>query len=823
MAQAKVLVVEDERIIALDLRQQLQALGYVVIGLAASGEQAVAMALELKPDLVLMDIHLEGAMDGIEAAQAIHAHSRIPVVFLTAYAEDETLKRAQASLPFGYLVKPSEYRELHATIRMALARHAAEVGLERSEERLRLALDVEQLGVWEWNTTMDRVTTVGPIDAIFGGALEAIGASWEGFLQRVHLEDRAAVQTAIEQALSSGQPLNLRFRIVRPLGAVSWVETYAKVYSTTPSTAARLVGVAKDITERKQIEDRLRQARAVFDTTAEGIFIMDSEHRIVSVNPAFSVITGYRLEEVVGGDPERLVHARRHSDQFYSRLESMAAGQWQGETYCRRKNGEVFPAWESVNVVRDEAGEMTHYVAAFSDITAMRQAEKELHQLSHHDPLTGFPNRLLFNDRLDQVLERAAREKQRCALLFLDLDGFKVINDTLGHSSGDLLLQSIASRLKGALRRSDTAARLGGDEFVVIMADIAHAEDGAYLARKLLETIAAPIELVGERITMSASVGLSVYPDDGADRHALLKAADTAMYHAKAQGRNRYCFYTRELAVRAAERMSIEQGLRRALEREELVLHYQPQVALTSGALTGAEALVRWQHPQQGLIAPVRFISIAEDSGLIEPLGRWVLLNACREAAGWLKAGGPLLRLSVNVSARQLTCDHFEETVREAIQETAFPAHQLEIEITESTLQVVEHSLHLLEALKALGVQIAIDDFGTGYSSLSLLKHLPIDRLKIDRSFVRDIPTDPNDVAIVEAIGALSRTLTLNITAEGVENEAQLETLRRLGCEDGQGYLFSPPLPLGELQRLINREAPWASLCTSSGMSRDQK
>jgi diguanylate cyclase (GGDEF)-like protein len=476
-----------------------------------------------------------------------------------------------------------------------------------------------------------------------------------------------------------------------------------------------------------------------------------------------------------------------------------------------------------VSVVRDEAGEVTHYVAAFSDISAMREAEKELHRFSHHDPLTGLPNRLLFNDRLDQVLERAAREKQRCALLFLDLDGFKVINDTLGHASGDLLLQSIAVRLKGALRRSDTAARLGGDEFVVIMADIAHAEDGAPLARKLLETIAVPIEVAGEQITMSASVGLSVYPDDGADRHALLKAADTAMYNAKAQGRNRYCFYTQELAVRAAERMSIEQGLRRALEREELVLHYQPQVALTSGALTGAEALLRWQHPQQGLIAPGRFISIAEDSGIIEPLGRWVLLNACREAAGWLKAGGPLLRLSVNVSARQLTCDHFEETVREAIQETAFPAHQLEIEITESTLQVIEHSLHLLEALKALGVQIAIDDFGTGYSSLSLLKYLPIDRLKIDRSFVRDIPTDPNDVAIVEAIGALSRTLMLSITAEGVENEAQLETLRRLGCGDGQGYLFSPPLPLGELQRLINREAPWASLCTSSGMSRDQK
>ena len=558
MKQASILVVEDERIVAFGLKQQLEALGYRVAAVVPSGELAIEKASELKPDLVLMDIHLEGAMDGVEAAERIHACLRIPVIFLTAYAEDETLSRAQVSLPFGYLVKPYEVREVHATIQMALVRRAAEVAVEQSEERLQLALDAADLGVWEWDAATGQVTTAGHIDALFGSVAEPVSETHDAFLARVHPEDRRAIERALREALSRGTPLNLVFRYLRPNGQEGWIEVHAQIHSGTVGAAARLVGVVKDITERKQMEEQLEQAKVVFETTAEGIFIMDEAQRIASVNLAFTGITGYRPEEVLGQDPNELLHARRHSDQFYPRLETTLRGQWQGETYCRRKNGEVFPAWESVSVVRDAEGVITHYVTVFADITAIRRAEEQLQHLAHHDPLTGLPNRLLFNDRLDQTLEWARREGQRCALLFFDLDGFKHINDTLGHCCGDLLLQTLAARIKVALRHSDTVARLGGDEFVVIMANIAQAEDGARLARKLLETLAAPIELVGERIAVSASVGISIYPDDGTDRHALLKAADTAMYSAKAQGRNRFCFYTEEMAVRALERLGIE-------------------------------------------------------------------------------------------------------------------------------------------------------------------------------------------------------------------------------------------------------------------------
>ncbi|MGH8565248.1 MAG: two-component system response regulator [Gammaproteobacteria bacterium] len=812
MNPTSILIVEDERVIAFHLRSLLEALGYRVAATVSSGEEAVEKASELRPDLVLMDIYLEGATDGVKAAGQIYAGCRIPVVFLTAYAEDETLRRAQASLPFGYLVKPVEARELHATLQMALSRGAAEAAaIEQGKERLQLALDVADVGVWEWDTASCRLTAGAGFQAIFGGEREPIDQPWTAFLARVlHPEDRAGVQQAMEEAVAFGRSLNLTFRTQRPGGAIGWIEAHAKPSVTVPAGRRRVVGVMKDITARREAEERLRQAAVVLQTTAEGIFLTDREHRIVSVNPAFTAITGYRPDEALGQDPEVLLHARRHSDQFYRRLETNPGGHWQGETYCRHKNDTVFPIWENVSVVRDERGAAGHYVVAFSDISAMRRAEAQLNHLAHHDPLTGLPNRLLFNDRLDQTLARAQREEGRCAILFFDLDGFKVINDTLGHSSGDLLLQTIAARLKGGLRANDTAARLGGDEFVVLLDHCARSEDAARIAGKLLEALALPVEIGVEPVGISASVGISVYPDNGRSRDALLKAADTAMYSAKAQGRNRYCFYTVDLAARAAERLSIEQGLRGALATESLVLHYQPQVALSDGALTGVEALVRWQHPRHGLIMPDRFIAIAEESGIIEPLGRWVLFTACAQAAERLRAGGPPFQLSVNVSVRQFARDHFEDTVREALGESGLPASFLELEITESTLQRIEHSRHLLDLLKALGVSIAIDDFGTGYSSLSVIKHLPIDRLKIDQSFVRDIPGDAGDVAIVEAIVSLSRTLGLRVIAEGVETEAQLAVLRRLGCEEGQGYLFSRPLP--ELQNLPSGERPWAQL-----------
>ncbi len=809
MKQTNILVVEDERIIAFDLKQRLQALGYSVVALAASGAEAIEKAAEFRPQVVLMDIHLEGAMDGIDAARAIHKRFHTPVVFLTAYAGDETLQRAQASLPFGYLVKPVETRELHATLQMALARRSAESAVERSEERLRLALDAAEMGVWEWETATGRITTAGYIDALFASVPEPINMTMEDFLAKVHPDDRDAVAKAQQGALDHKSPLNLVFRYLRSDGSEGWMEAHAKPCTSAGHDSPCMIGVVKDITERYRLEQRLHQASMVFETTAEGIFIMDAEHRIISVNPAFGSITGYSVEEALGYDPGELLHARRHSDQFYSRLENTTGGYWQDETYCRRKNGEVFPAFESVNVVRNPEGRVTHYAAIFSDLATIRRAESQLNHLAHHDPLTGLPNRLLFSDRLDQALERARRTQQCCALLFLDLDGFKVINDTLGHGSGDMLLQMVAARLKGSLRRSDTATRLGGDEFVVIMADVAQAEDTARLAKKLLDVLAAPLELAGECVTISASMGISLYPADGNDGQALLKAADTAMYTAKTQGRNRYCFYTQEMAALAAEHMSVEQGLKRALETNGFELHYQPLVSLDNGVITGIEALVRWRHPQEGLIAPARFIPLAEETGLIEPLGRWVLSKACTEVGRWLKSGGAAFRLSVNASARQLEHDQFAQMVSEVLAETDFPAALLEIEITESTLQILERSRRRLDEIKALGLSIAVDDFGTGYSNLSVLKHLPIDRLKIDRSFVHDIPGDSNDVAIVKAIAVMSHTLGLKIIAEGIEEQTQLSVLRSLGCEEGQGYWFSRPLPFEELKTLLMQEKPW--------------
>ena len=806
MNSPKILIVEDERIIAMTLQQLLEDRDYTVVGICGSGEAAIEKAAQLRPDLVLMDINLEGAMDGTEAARHIYERNRIPVIFLTAYSQNHTLDRAADSTPFGYLVKPVNAAELHASIRMALARRAAEVEVEHSEERLLMALDAGELSVWEWDEQTRRIVTAGRIEAIFGEVPETLHEDWRAVLERVHAEDRGSVKESIAQCIAQDTPLNLVFRYMRTDSDVGWLELHGKAYTQRSGSAARLVAVVKDITERKLKDEQLRQANVAYETTIDGIFILDVNHRIISANPAFATLTGYEIDEVLDRNPDEFLHARRHSDHFYTQLEVTAEGRWQGEIACRRKSGEVFPVWERVGAVRDPAGAVTHYVVVFSDTTAMRMAEQRLTHLAHHDGLTGLPNRLLFNDRLDQALERARRDKAHCALLFIDLDGFKLINDTLGHSMGDQLLGCIAGRLKENVRASDTAARLSGDEFVVIAEHIAHPENAALLADKLLKILAMPVLLDAAQVAVSASIGIAVYPEDGEDRDALLKAADVAMYSAKTRGRNRSCFYTAGLASRAAEYLSVEQGLKQALEASDFEVHYQPLIALSDNAVTGLEALIRWKHPREGLLAPARFIPVAEKSGLIDALDCWVLSAACAQLARWLKAGGIPLRLAVNVSATHLTRDNFCEQVEKVLGETGIAPSLLEIEITESALHDTEASLRVVQDLKALGVSIAIDDFGTGYSSLSVLKDLPIDRLKIDRSFVQKLTNKASDAAIVKAIISMSRTLNLKITAEGVETEEQSASLRRMGCEEAQGYLFSKPMPFAELEPMLTNK-----------------
>lgn len=573
----------------------------------------------------------------------------------------------------------------------------------------------------------------------------------------------------------------------------------------------KLIQLGRERTALRNSEERLRLALAAADL---GVFEwrLDNNELIGDsrVNTLLTGQTGpFRMDwrDLLGR-----VHPddRNELTGLKNRLLKRSAGH-KAIFRLIRPDGEL--RWMDMHLQRmpdDNFAAIPRAIAALRDITREQSLSERLHKsvqdfdyLSSHDPLTGLPNRLLFNTLLDRAL--APEVEHHCAVLLLDLDSFKLVNDSMGHVFGDALLVLLAERIRDALHPGDEVARIGSDEFAVIISHMVDREHVTSIAQQLLYALSEPTELNGERLTLSASIGIACAPDDGEDRHDLLRAADTAVHVAKEQGKNRYCFHTADMSLRANEVHHIEQGLKRALEHGHLRLHYQPQINLITGDLIGVEALVRWQHPQEGLVSPGRFIPIAETSGLIAHIGRWVLRAACAECRRWVEEYPSQMRLSVNVSARQMVDESFIEDLRAVLGETGFPAERLELELTESTLQLVETSPRLLNEIKSLGVSIAIDDFGTGYSSLSVLKNLPIDRLKIDQSFVRDMTADSNDVAIVEAILGMSRTLGLQIIAEGVETEAQLSILQQLGCEAGQGYLFSRPLPPPELALWLQR------------------
>lgn len=558
MNPTRILVVEDESVIAFDLELQLTSLGYQVVGVVASGEQAIARAGDACPDIVLMDIHLEGEMDGIEAARQIRDQYRIPVVFLTAYAEEGTLKRAEATLPYGYLVKPPgatqpygylvkpcDARELNATLQMALVRRAAEAEVEASEERLRLAMDAAGLGLWEWVVDSNLATTGGHFRAILQAPAQVYDNGLEGFMQHVHPEDRPELGAVLSHLLAHPVEARHVFRHPRQDGTQAWVEIHAKCQAGRPGKAQRLIGVVRDITEQRATEERLRAAAAVFDTTTEGVFIADGVRRIIAVNTAFAVVTGYEEPEALGRDPNDLLFDMPQSQDFYRRLAGISGGQWQGEIACRRKDGGRFPAWASVSIVRNAAGEVIRYVGALSDLSTLRHAEDRLTHLAYYDALTGLPNRKLFDDRLEQALARAQRDRLACALMFIDLDGFKAVNDSFGHAVGDQMLQVVGKRLPDALRASDTVARFGGDEFLVLVDEMNQPSDTEPVAQKLLDVLSAPMDIAGRQLTVSASIGVAVYPADATDPQTLIQAADVALYRAKAQGRGRYCFHGR--------------------------------------------------------------------------------------------------------------------------------------------------------------------------------------------------------------------------------------------------------------------------------------
>ena len=537
----------------------------------------------------------------------------------------------------------------------------------------------------------------------------------------------------------------------------------------------------------------------------EGIVITNPDGDIVAVNPAFTEITGYSESEALGKNP-RIRKSGRHDRSFYQAMWAslLETGSWRGEIWNRRKTGETYPEWLTINTVRDESGKIGNYVAVFTDISQMKRSEAELNHLAHHDPLTELPNRLLLDARLEYAIQHAHREGTSLTVLFIDLDRFKTVNDSLGHPAGDQLLRSVAALLSACVRGEDTVARLGGDEFVIVLEGVGDASDASEMAKKILNALNQRYDLNGQDVFIGASIGISTYPADGRDGTTLLKNADAAMYLAKEEGRNTFRFYSAELTRAAHDRLNLESELRHAIEQQEFVLYYQPQVDVSSGAIVGAEALVRWQHPQFGLISPLRFIPLAEETGLILPLGDWVLNAACEQLQTWLESGLPPITLAVNLSPRQFQHRDLVKQLRTVLDATGLPPRLLELEITEGAImERGKSAVTALQALKDLGLRLAIDDFGTGYSSLAYLRRFPIDTLKIDQSFMRDIPRDTGAMEIAVTIIAMAHNLRMQVLAEGVETPEQLAFLQRNGCNTYQGFLSSRPVTAESFATLL--------------------
>lgn len=546
----------------------------------------------------------------------------------------------------------------------------------------------------------------------------------------------------------------------------------------------------------KENRERLRQAAAVFDCTREGVLVTDARGRIVHVNRAFIEITGYQVEDVMGRQPS-LFKSGRHSPAFYEQMFRTLNqdGEWSGEIWNRRKSGEIYPQWQTIRVIHDDQGQISHYVAVFSDISAIKHSERELAHLAHHDPLTDLPNRLLFTDRAEQALASAQIHKRGCALLLLDLDHFKIINDSLGHNVGDQLLKAVGERLQGLFGPGVTLARLGGDEFAVLAESCPQVVQAAALAQRIIDSMKQPFMFDGHQLFISASIGISLFPSDALSAEQLLRNADSALFKAKSTGREGYALYTEELTAHAQNRIEIGNELRRALDQQELRVYYQPVHDLQTSKMMGVEALVRWQHPQRGLVPPAEFIPIAERTGLIAEIDAWVMDQACRQMCQWLVEGRDLSFLAVNISSRLFARHELYEQVAKVLHDTGLDPSKLELEVTESAvMDDPEVALEQMHRLRELGLSLAIDDFGTGYSSLLRLKRLPVQKLKIDQGFVAGLPWDEDDAAIVRVVIALAQSMGMLVHAEGIEQKEQAQFLLDHQCDMGQGYWFARPM-----------------------------
>ena len=683
----RIMLVEDENIIAMDIQQRLEILGYQVVAHVTSGEDAICTAAETKPDLILMDIKIHGPMDGIDAAAKIRVTQDIPVIYLTAFADESTLKRARLTEAFGYLLKPFEDRELHSAIEIALYKHVMEKKLRASEERYVLATQATNDGIWDWDLTTNEIFYTSRWQNMLGLEAEDCYASPDEWLSRVNPEDQERLNEAIDAHLQGLTPtLECEYRIMHQDGGYRWM-------------------------------------------LCRGLALFDAQ------------LKPYR----------------------------MAGSQ--------------------------------------SDITLRKQLEEQLIHKAMHDELTGLPNRALFMDRLNIVLEQIQSHRDGgAAMMFLDIDHFKIVNDSLGHAKGDALLVAFSQRLEKCLRPGDTVSRFGGDEFAILVDSIDSIDEVKKIGDRISLSLKKPFLLDGRELFANASIGV-VFTDGGnQSAEDMLRDADIAMYHSKNNGRSRYEIFHPEMREHTLKRLQQEGEIRRALRNHEFVLHYQPVFMVESRQVVGFEALIRWQHPTRGLLAPIEFLEVAEQSGLIIQIGEWVLRTACIQAQTWNEAKERPLQMAVNLSASQLNDKNLIALVKSVLDESGLAPHCLELELTETTaLQNIDYTIKVLQTLRQMGVNIAVDDFGKGYSSLDYIKNLPSNTLKIDRLFISDLSGSgsESESAIVLAMVTMAHQLHLKVTAEGVETEEQLRLLTQMNCDQIQGYYMSKPAPAREIELLL--------------------
>ncbi len=685
-----------------------------------------------------------------------------------------------------------------------LAQLAEELG--ESEARLNLALDASGLGLWDWDLQNNHVHH-SRLEVVFGIGRQHRHDEDGSPLPDIHPKDLDGVRAILIAHLKGeSEQFAVEYRALRADGSEIWLEDRGRVIQRDAAgRALRMIGTRRDISELRRQAEQQRLAATVFEAASEGMVIMNDHYRVLAVNDACCALSGYSREELLGHSVARIAGSPESQRQYQTMREALELhGHWQGELIETRKSGEVYPQWVQLREVRDANDSVTHVVAFISDLSVRRKIEERLRYLTHYDDLTGLANRGLLKERLHEACQRVRRNGRNMAVLYIDLDRFKLLNESLGHEAADALLREMSRRITQTLADADTIARLSGDEFVVLFDAYGSLSSLAHLGSRLLQRIRKPLIIDEQELVISASIGVSLMPDNSRDAEVLLRQANMAMQQAKHLGGNTLQFFTDRPQASSMQYLQLENQLRKALEVGQLEVFYQPRLSLADDALEAAEALVRWRHPQRGLVAPAHFIPLAEETGLIIPLGEFVLREACRQARQWQQDGLAEIRVSVNLSVKQLRQGNFVSLVRQVLEETGLPATMLELELTESQLlDDIDNAISISEQLRALGVRLAIDDFGTGFSSLSYLKRFPVDYVKIDRSFISELEHSSQDAAITRAIIAMVHSLERKVVAEGVETQAQMDFLKANQCDEIQGYLLSPPVPAEQFAELL--------------------